>query len=96
MELQVQFETLNQVGEKLKKDATDYLEQINLLRQALVELGSYWVGPDKDYFVQEVETSLSSFDFSDRMIHDYGVFLTEVAHNLQELQKIIQEKAKGL
>lgn len=96
MELQVQFETLNQVGEKLKKDATDYLEQINLLRQALVELGSYWVGPDKDYFVQEVETSLPSFDFSDRMIHDYGVFLTEVAHNLQELQKIVQEKAKGL
>lgn len=96
MELQVQFDALKEIGEKLKQDATDYQEQITLLRQALTELGNYWVGPDKDYFVKEVELSLPSFDFSKQMIQDYGVFLTEVSKNLEALQKVIQEKAGEL
>lgn len=96
MELQVDFSNLKSLGEKVQKDASDYLEQITLLRQAVVELGSYWVGPDKDYFVQEVENSLPLFDFCQKVINDYGIFLVEASNNTKGLQDVVKSTSERL
>ena len=88
MELQVDFSNLKSLGEKVQKDASDYLEQITLLRQAVVELGSYWVGPDKDYFVQEVENSLPLFDFCQKVV--------EASNNTKGLQDVVKSTSERL
>lgn len=96
MELQIDFASLKALGEKVQKDANDFLEQITLLRQALVEIGNYWVGPDKDYFVQEVQNSLPLFDLCQRVINDYGVFLVDTSNNFKGLQNIVGNTSEKL
>lgn len=96
MELQIDFSSLKTLGEKVQQDARDYFEQITLLRQTLAELGNYWVGPDKDYFVQEVQNSLPLFDFCQKVINDYGVFLVDTSNNFKGLQDIVSSTSKRL
>lgn len=96
MDFQIDFTSLRQLGEKVQKDASDYFEQIALLRQTVAELGNYWVGPDKDYFVQEVQNSLPRFDFCQNVINDYGVFLVDTSDNFKDLQNIVSSTSKRL
>ena len=96
MEIQIDFASLKSLGEKVQKDASDYLEQITLLKQTLIELGNYWSGPDKDYFVQEVQNSLPLFDFCQKVVNDYGVFLVDTSNNFKGLQDIVKSTSERL
>jgi len=96
MDLDIKYENMEKLSKTIKEKADEYLAQINLMYEKITELDDYWKGPDKDYFVSEVENYKKKFYDLKDILDDYSTLVLDISNNNKELEVLIERKTKEL
>lgn len=96
MELDITYENMNNLSEFIKEQSNLFLEQIELYNLKLEELGNFWQGPDKEYFVNEVKLYQSKFYKLKDILDDYSSLILDISKNNRDLELHIKNKVNEL
>ena len=96
MDLDITYENMNNLSEFIKEQSSLFLEQVELYNLKLEELATYWKGPDKEYFVNEVKLYQHKFYKLKDILDDYSSLILDISKNNRDLELHIKNKVSEL
>lgn len=96
MDLDITYENMNNLSKFVIEQSNLFLEQIELYNQKLEELATFWQGPDKEYFINEVKNYQPKFYKLKDILDDYGTLILDISKNNKSLELHIKNKVNEL
>lgn len=92
MNLVEKMKEVQEIGEKLKSQGTEYDVAIEKMYQVIGTLKDHWTGNQQDYlvFMERVSKEEKNMRMVGKIISEYGAMLEDIASNTNNLSNQIQ------
>ena len=92
MNLVEKMKEVEEIGEKLKSQGTEYDALIEKMYQIIATLKEHWTGNQQDYlvFMERVSKEEKNMRMVGKIIGEYGAMLEDIASNTEILSNQIQ------